>query len=86
MPATSRETSCFVITFVSSKSASSKSAYPRSLLLAVVLRPTAFVPPASQTEHYCFIWNGERIHQLFLLPAETKVIVPEDLMKSVSAA
>ncbi|KWV50475.1 hypothetical protein AS156_14205 [Bradyrhizobium macuxiense] len=54
--------------------------------LAVVLRPTAFVQPASQTEHYCFLWNGERIHQLFLLPAETKVIVPEDLMRSVSAA
>lgn len=28
------------------------------------------------------LWNGERIHQLFLLPAEKKVIVPEDLMRS----
>jgi hypothetical protein len=54
--------------------------------LAVVLRPTAFVQPASQTEHYCFLWNGERIHQLFLLPAETKVMVPEDLMRSETAA
>ncbi len=52
--------------------------------LAVVLRPTAFVPPAAQTEHFCFLWNGERIHKLFSLPAETKVIVPEDLLKSES--
>ena len=51
--------------------------------LAVGLRPTAFVPPAAQTEHFCFVWNGERIYKLFSLPAETKVIVPEDLMKSV---
>jgi hypothetical protein len=28
------------------------------------------------------LWNGERIHQLFLLPAEKKVIVPEDVMRS----
>jgi hypothetical protein len=54
--------------------------------LAVVLRATGFIQPAAQTEHYCFLWNGERIHQLFLLPAETKVIVPEDLMRSVTAA
>jgi hypothetical protein len=54
--------------------------------LPVVLRPTTFVQPASQTEHYCFLWNGERIHQLFLLPVETKVMVPEDLIMYVTAA
>ncbi|WP_345947078.1 integrase family protein [Bradyrhizobium sp. 174] len=54
--------------------------------LAVVSRPTGFVQPASQSKHYCFLWNGERIHQLFLLPAEPKVMVPEDLMRSVTAA
>jgi hypothetical protein len=47
--------------------------------LAVVLRPTAFVPPAVQAEHYCFLWNGERIHQLFAFPTETTVIDPRDL-------
>ena len=56
--------------------------------VAVILRPTAFVPPAVQAEHYCFLWNGERIHQLFAMPSETKVIDPADLLgsKSVSAA
>lgn len=52
--------------------------------LAIVLRPTAFVPPAVQAEHYCFLWNGQRIHQLFALPTETEVIDPKDLMKSKS--
>jgi hypothetical protein len=52
--------------------------------LAVVLRPTAFVPPAVQAEHYCFLWNGERIHKLFAFPTETKVIDPKDLMASRS--
>lgn len=52
--------------------------------LAIVLRPTAFVAPAVQAEHYCFLWNGERIHQLFALPTETEVIDPKDLMKSIS--
>ena len=52
--------------------------------LAIVLRPTAFVPPAVQAEHYCFLWDGERIHQLFALPTETEVIDPKDLMKSKS--
>lgn len=55
--------------------------------LAIVLRPTAFVPPAVQAEHYCFLWNGERIHQLFAFPTETEVIDPKDLMaKSRTAA
>lgn len=55
--------------------------------LAIVLRPTAFVPPALQAEHYCFLWNGERIHQLFAFPTETEVIDPKDLMaKSRTAA
>jgi hypothetical protein len=55
--------------------------------LAIVLRPTAFVPPAVQAEHYCFLWNGERIHQLFAFPTETEVIDPKDLMaKSQTAA
>jgi hypothetical protein len=51
--------------------------------LAIVLRPTAFIPPAVQAEHYCFLWNGERIHQLFAFP-ETKVIDPKDLLVSTS--
>lgn len=54
--------------------------------LAVILRPTAFVAPAVQAEHYCFIWNGERIHQLFAMPSETAVMKPEDLLNSQSAA
>jgi hypothetical protein len=56
--------------------------------LAIVLRPTAFVPPAVQAEHYCFVWNGERIHQLFAFPTETAVIDPMDLLakNSQSAA
>jgi hypothetical protein len=52
--------------------------------LAIILRPTAFVSPAMQAEHYCFLWNGERIHQLFALPTETEVIDPKELMKSKS--
>jgi hypothetical protein len=52
--------------------------------LAIVLRPTAFIPPAVQAQHYCFLWNGERIHQLFAFPTETEVIDPKDLMKSKS--
>jgi hypothetical protein len=51
--------------------------------LAIVLRPTAFVPPAVQAEHYCFIWNGERIHQIFAF-REGKVIDPKDLAGSSS--
>ena len=51
--------------------------------LAVVLRPTAFNPPAVQAEHYCFIWNGERIHQIFAFK-EGDVIDPNDLAKSSS--
>jgi hypothetical protein len=53
---------------------------------AVILRPTAFVEPAVQAEHYCFIWNGERIHQLYAMPSETAVMKPEDLLGSKSAA
>lgn len=52
--------------------------------LAIVLRPTAFVPPAVQAEHYCFLWNGERIHQLFAYPTETKVLNPEELLSGNS--
>jgi len=48
--------------------------------LAIVLRPTAFVPPAVQAEHYCFLWNGERINKLFAFPTETEVIDPKDLL------
>jgi hypothetical protein len=51
--------------------------------LAIVLRPTAFVPPALQAEHYCFLWNGERIHQIFAFP-DTKVIDPKDLLRPTS--
>ncbi len=51
--------------------------------LAVVLRPTAFAPPAVQAEHYCFIWNGERIHQIFAFK-EGKVIDPKELRGSSS--
>jgi hypothetical protein len=51
--------------------------------LAVILRPTALVPPAVQAEHYCFIWNGERIHQIFEFK-EGKVIDPKDLARSSS--
>lgn len=51
--------------------------------LAVILRPTAFNPPAVQAEHYCFIWNGERIHQIFAFK-EGEVIDPNDLMQSSS--
>jgi hypothetical protein len=56
--------------------------------LAIVLRPTAFVPPAVQAEHYCFVWNGERIHQLFAFPTETAIIDSRDLLakNSQSAA
>jgi hypothetical protein len=32
--------------------------------IAVILRPTAF-GPAIQAEHFCFNWNGERIHQIY---------------------
>jgi hypothetical protein len=51
--------------------------------LAIILRPTAFVPPAVQAEHYCFLWNGERIHQIFAFP-DTKVIDPKDLVGATS--
>jgi hypothetical protein len=51
--------------------------------LALILRPTAFNPPAVQAEHYCFIWNGERIHQIFAFK-EGEVIDPNDLMRSSS--
>ena len=51
--------------------------------LAIILRPTAFVPPAVQAEHYCFIWNGERIHQIFAFK-EGQVIDPNDLARSTS--
>jgi hypothetical protein len=50
---------------------------------AVVLRPTTFAAPAVQAQHYCFIWNGERIHQIFEFK-EGKVIDPKDLVKSSS--
>jgi hypothetical protein len=49
--------------------------------LAIILRPTAFVPPAVQADHYCFIWNGERIHQIFEF-REGEVIDPNDLARS----
>jgi hypothetical protein len=49
--------------------------------LAIILRPTAFVPPAVQTEHYCFVWNGERIHQIFEFRGG-EVIDPNDLARS----
>jgi hypothetical protein len=51
--------------------------------LAIILRPTAFVPPAVQAEHYCFIWNGQRIHQIFAFK-EGEVIDPNDLIPSSS--
>jgi hypothetical protein len=51
--------------------------------LAVVLRPTAFNPPAVQAEHWCFIWNGDRIHQIFQFK-EGAVIDPNDLLQSSS--
>lgn len=51
--------------------------------LAVILRPTAFVPPAVQAEHYCFIWNGERIHQIFAFK-EGEVIDPNNLTRPSS--
>jgi hypothetical protein len=51
--------------------------------LGVILRPTAFNPPAVQAEHYCFIWNGERIHQIFAFK-EGEVIDPNHLMQSSS--
>ena len=49
--------------------------------LAVILRPTAFLPPAVQTEHYCFVWNGERIHQIFEFRGG-EVIDPDELARS----
>jgi hypothetical protein len=51
--------------------------------LAVILRPTAFNPPAVQAEHWCFIWNGDRIHQIFQFK-EGAVIDPNDLLQSSS--
>ena len=52
--------------------------------LAIVLRPTAFVPAAVQAQHYCFLWNGERIHQFFEFPAETEVVDPKELLSKPS--
>jgi hypothetical protein len=51
--------------------------------LAVILRPTAFKPPAVQAEHYCFLWDGERIHQIFAFK-EGEVIDPKDLTRPSS--
>jgi hypothetical protein len=51
--------------------------------LAVILRPTASNPPAVQAEHYCFIWNGERIHQIFAFK-EGEIIDPNDLSRQSS--
>jgi hypothetical protein len=51
--------------------------------IAVILRPTAFKSPAVQAEHYCFVWNGERIHQIFAFK-EGKVIDPKELGTSSS--
>ena len=54
--------------------------------LAVVLRPTAFVPPAPQSEHYCSSGTANGFISCSCFLPKPKGIVPEDLMRSVSAA
>jgi hypothetical protein len=48
--------------------------------IAAILRPTAF-QPAIQTQHFRYVWNGERIYQIYDYAAGV-IIDPNDLTRS----
>lgn len=47
--------------------------------IAVALRPTAFAGPAIQTDHYSYIWDGERISHIYCY-SDGRSIVPDELI------
>ncbi len=47
--------------------------------IAAVLRPTAFTGPAVQTDHYSYIWDGERISQIYCY-SDGRSIDPDELI------
>jgi len=47
--------------------------------IAVVLRPTAFAGPAVQSDHYSYIWDGQRISQIYCY-SDGRTIDPDELM------
>lgn len=51
----------------------------RAESIAVVLRPTAFTGPAVQTDHYSYVWDGERISQIYCY-TDGRTIDPDELI------
>ncbi|MCZ7593695.1 MAG: RES family NAD+ phosphorylase [Hyphomicrobium sp.] len=47
--------------------------------IAVALRPTAFAGPAVQTDHYSYIWDGQRISQIYCY-SDGRTIDPDELI------
>jgi hypothetical protein len=47
--------------------------------IAITLRPTAFAGAAVQSDHYSYIWDGERISQIYCY-SDGRTIDPKDLI------
>ncbi len=47
--------------------------------IAVVLRPTAFAGPVVQSHHYSYIWDGQRISQIYCY-SDGRTIDPDELI------
>lgn len=47
--------------------------------IAVALRPTAFAGPAVQSDHYSYIWDGQRVSQIYCY-SDGQTIDPRDLI------